>query len=93
MTETLVRVEGAQEFILGKLVELGIFKTRSEVIRAGILELGKEYGVFANIKDLESELAARKMQKINSEVASGKRRLVKFDDALKELKIKRKDLK
>ena len=48
---------------------------------------------FANIKDLESELAARKMQKINSEVASGKRRLVKFDDALKELKIKRKDLK
>ena len=72
MGETLVRFEGAQELILEKLTELGIFKTRSEVIRAGILELGKEYNIFKDAKDLEDELVARKMKRISAEIKKGK---------------------
>lgn len=76
MGETLVRFEGAQEVILERLTDAGVFKTRSEAIRAGILELGKEYQVFEGIKDIEDELVARKMQKISKEVKQGKRKVL-----------------
>lgn len=75
MSETLVRLEGAQEIILNRLTSLGLFKTRSEIIRAGILGLGKEYHVFKNIKELEDELAARKMKKLSEEIKQGKRKV------------------
>jgi len=73
--EILVRFDGAQEVILNKLTELGIFKTKSEAIRAGLLGLGKEYKVFESIADLEDELAVRKMAKIGKEVKKGKRKV------------------
>lgn len=76
MGETLVRLEGAQEVILDRLTELGFFKTKSEVIRAGILELGKEYHVFKDAKEIEDVLAAKKMEKISSEIKSGKRKVL-----------------
>ena len=57
--ETLVRLEGVQAQILERLVSDGYYKTKSEAIRAGLLELGKEYKVLQQIED---ELAARKMQ-------------------------------
>ncbi len=75
MGETLVRLEGAQEMILDKLVEAGIYKTRSEAIRAGVLGLGKEYGMFKTLQDVEDELAVRKMEKISREIDSGKRKV------------------
>ncbi|MCX6802489.1 MAG: hypothetical protein NT067_05270 [Candidatus Diapherotrites archaeon] len=75
MGEVLVRFEGAQEVILDRLTKLGVFKTKSEAIRAGLLELGKEYKVFENAKDLEDELAVRKMAKISIEIKEGKRKV------------------
>ena len=44
-TELLVRLKGAPEEVLESLVEEGFFGTKSEAIRAGILELGKEYNL------------------------------------------------
>ena len=75
MGETLVRFEGAQEIILDKLTKLGIFKTKSEAIRAGIIELGKEYSVFKSVRDIEDELVVRKMEKIWKETKQGKRKI------------------
>ncbi len=43
--DTVVRLEGAVEAALEKLIGNGFFKTRAEVIRAGIMVLAKEYGV------------------------------------------------
>jgi len=84
MGETLVRFEGAQEVILDKLTELGIFKTRSEAIRAGILGLGKEYSVFKSAQDIEDELVVRKMDKISKEIKAGKRKLLSEEDVKKK---------
>ncbi|MDO8627566.1 MAG: hypothetical protein Q7K42_03810, partial [Candidatus Diapherotrites archaeon] len=64
MSETLVRLEGVQDIILEKLLAVGIFKTRSEIFRAGILGLGKEYKMFENMQQLEDDLVVKKMQKI-----------------------------
>ena len=75
MAETLVRLDGVQEIIVERLTENGFFKTKSEVIRAGILGLGKEYKIFNSLEDVEKELVIRKMQKISDEIDSGKRKV------------------
>ena len=75
MSETLVRLEGAPELILEKLTSLGFFKTKTEAIRAAILDLGKDYKMFNSIQELEDELAARKMALIHEEIKSGKRKV------------------
>lgn len=86
--DTLVRLEGAVEVTLQKLVELGYFKTRSEAVRAGILELGKEYNLFKDAKDLEAELVIRKVERINKEIDERRRKVYALDDVLKEANIK-----
>ena len=72
LSETLVRLEGSQEVILDRLSKSGLYKNKSEIIRAGILELGEKYKVFKDLKDLEDELALKKMQKISKDVKSKK---------------------
>ncbi|MFH1588273.1 MAG: hypothetical protein ABIA76_02980 [Candidatus Diapherotrites archaeon] len=68
MGETLVRFDGVQELIIDKLTGLGIYKTKSEVIRAGILELGKEYNVLKSTDAMEKELVALKLVKEEKEM-------------------------
>jgi Arc/MetJ-type ribon-helix-helix transcriptional regulator len=75
MGATLVRLEAAQELVVEKLTKAGVFKTRSEVIRAGILGLGKEFKIFKNFQELEDELAFRKAKRISDEIDSGKRKV------------------
>ena len=74
MGETLVRMEGAQEVIIDRLTKSGFYKTRSEAIRAGILELGAKHKVFGSAREIEDELAIRKMKKISEEIRHGKRK-------------------
>lgn len=75
MGETLVRLEPAQELVVEKLTRTGVFKTKSEVIRAGVLELGKEFNVFKNFQELEDELAFRKAKQVSDEIDAGKRKV------------------
>lgn len=88
--EAVVRLDGAVGMILDKLVGLGYFRTRSEAIRAGVLELGKEYEVLHNAKELEAELVVGKTEAIDKEVREGKRRVYALDDVLKEAGLPRK---
>ena len=64
-TELLVRLKGAPEEVLESLVEEGFFGTKSEAIRAGILELGKEYNIIGSPlyfkEKLQKKLANKKV--------------------------------
>ncbi len=71
----MVHLSGSVEETLKRLVEAGFFKTKAEAVRAGILELGKEYQVVKTREELMDELAVAKMQKIDEEIKSGKRRV------------------
>ena len=42
----LVRLSGATADVLNELVKRGYFATKSEAIRAGILRLGENFGLF-----------------------------------------------
>jgi Arc/MetJ-type ribon-helix-helix transcriptional regulator len=74
MGDILVHLDGSVELTLKRLVEAGFFKTKAEAVRAGILELGKEYHVVKSREELLDELAVAKMQRIDEEIKSGKRK-------------------
>lgn len=88
--ETVVRMEGAVEVTLNKLVELGYFKTKSEVLRAGVLEIGQRYGVFRQAGEIEDELAALKVERIGREIDEGKRKVYSLDEVLKDADTRRR---
>jgi Arc/MetJ-type ribon-helix-helix transcriptional regulator len=85
MANVLVRIESAQELIIDKLVSLGVFKTKSEAIRASIMQLAKEYKLFENAGELEEGLlVAKKMAKISMEIKAGKRKVFSEEDVKKQ---------
>jgi len=88
MVETLVRLEGAQELIVEKMTKTGMYKNKSEVIRAGILELGKQHKIYKNFKELEDELAFRKAKQIADEIDSGKRKVWTEEEVKKKYHFK-----
>ena len=48
MTEFHITLTGKAEYVLKNLIKNGYFKTREEVMRAGVLELGKEYAMIGS---------------------------------------------
>ncbi len=44
-TQVLVKFRGTPEKVLKTLVKEGIFGTKSEAVRAGVITLGKEYSL------------------------------------------------
>ncbi|MDE1827844.1 MAG: hypothetical protein KGH65_01650 [Candidatus Micrarchaeota archaeon] len=83
--ETLVRLEGAVATILEELVKRGFYKTKSDAIRAGILELGKEY---IPKSELEARLVSAKIKRIESQIKKGKVKLVPFEQVAKKAGLK-----
>jgi Arc/MetJ-type ribon-helix-helix transcriptional regulator len=63
------------EVILGALLTKGYFKTKAEVIRAGILALGEKYGFDAsNPKELELNLVALKIKQMDEKMKKSKKK-------------------
>ncbi|MBS3068036.1 hypothetical protein J4450_05000 [Candidatus Micrarchaeota archaeon] len=79
METLLVRLSGATEKVLLKLVKDGYFATKSEAIRAGLLELGKEY----------LEINKAKYHRLQLEKAFAKKKLTaaQIQKALDELEV------
>ena len=84
MGDILIRMQPAQELVLDKLTRTGIFKTRSEAIRAGIMGLSKEYNLFKSAQEIEDELVVKKMIKISNEIKEGKRRTFTEEEVKKK---------
>ena len=57
MADILVRLEGVPEEVLETLIKRGYYKTKSEAVRAGILELGKEFAVIGSPAYYRHQLA------------------------------------
>ena len=83
--ETVVRLHGVVEGVLERLLKEGYYKTRTEAIRAGILELGREY---AMIGGREARLVSKRIREMDAEVKAGRKRLVSFDNVAKRAGVK-----
>jgi Arc/MetJ-type ribon-helix-helix transcriptional regulator len=84
MARTLIDLQGPQELILEKALELGLYKTKAEAVRGAINELGREYKIFKDAQGLEDELVARKMIQIDKEIKQGKRKVFSEDEVKKK---------
>ncbi len=82
MGDILVHLDGAVDKTLKRLVEAGFFKTKAEAVRAGILELGKEYQIVKSKDEILDELAVAKMQKMEDDIEGGKRKVLTAKQAL-----------
>jgi len=88
MVDLLIRTQPAQDLILDKLTKMGIFKTRSEAIRAGIMGLNKEYNLFKSAQEIEDELVVKKMMRIDKEIKEGKRKVYTLEEVQKKYNLK-----
>ena len=84
MARTLVDLQGPQELILEKTLELGLYKTKSEAVRGAINEMGKEYKIFKNAQDLELELVARKILQEKAELKRKGQKMVSEEEVKKK---------
>lgn len=80
MGQTLVRLEKAQETIIKNLRENGYFRTKSEAIRAGIMEIGRHYNIVAVhddmvVKQVTDPGELKVLRKISEEIRQGKRKV------------------
>ncbi len=82
---TLVNLNGGVEAIVDTLLARGFYKTKSEVIRAGVLELGRTYNLLG--ADLD-KLAVKKMAEIDAEINAGKRKGTPLAVVLKKYGVK-----
>jgi Arc/MetJ-type ribon-helix-helix transcriptional regulator len=85
MSEFVIRLGDKQEDIVKMLIKEGYFNTKSEVIRAGLLELYNKYFDFVSKEEvmLVNKAINYEMQNINS----GKTKLYSLDDVKKELNL------
>ena len=84
--EAVVRLDGAVADVLDRLVGLGYFRTRSEAVRMGILELGKEFAVLRSPQELDDLMVAAKLKQVDGLVKAGKVKLLSEDEALGKYK-------
>ena len=76
---TTLSFEGALELILQKAVDLGLARSKTDALRMGILSLNKEYGL---VKDVEDELAARRLMEEENEMKRTKTKYLSEKAAL-----------
>lgn len=75
----LVRLSGATAEMLNELIRRGYFSTKSEAVRAGILRLGEEFGLFKPAstywKELRSEIKRTGRSMTHEEIVEALERL------------------
>jgi len=75
----LVRLSGTTAGILNELVRRGYFATKSEAIRAGILRLGENFGLFKPSmhywRELDEEIKRTGKQMTHEEIMEALTRL------------------
>ncbi len=74
MAEVLVKLRGAPEVVLNRLVKEGYFGSKSDAIRMGIVLLGKELGVLN-----EEELVSKKVAKLEKKRKAGKLKTISWE--------------
>ncbi len=89
--QSVVRFEGVVDKLLTQMIKQGYYKTKTEALRAGVLELADRYGLLPHQRHAD-EMASRKMDKIDAEIKAGKRKLISLDDTLKQAGISRDEM-
>jgi len=78
---TTLAFDGVAEIILGKAVDVGLARSRTEALRMGIFALNREYSL---VKDVGAELAAKKMQEEENQMKAAGEEYIPEKEALRK---------
>jgi hypothetical protein len=76
---TTLAFGGATELILEKAVELGLARSKTDALRQGVFSLNREYNL---VKDIEVELAEKKLKREETEMKQKGKRYLSEKEAL-----------
>ncbi|MBU0586301.1 hypothetical protein KJ780_02215 [Candidatus Micrarchaeota archaeon] len=71
-----LKLEGFPEEIVNEMVEKKIASNKTDAIRLMILHYNEHFGIKPMKQYLEDEMAVKKMQRIDAEIAAGKRKVI-----------------
>ncbi len=78
---TTLSFVGTTELILEKAVEVGLARSKTDALRMGIFALNREYNL---VKDIELELASKKILDEKKQMAAKGEKYLSEKDALKK---------
>ena len=78
MSDVLVRLRGTPELVLERLLQKGVFESKSDAIRMGLILLGKELGLLS-----EDELVGKKLKALEAKRKKGRIKTIKWADIKK----------
>ncbi len=86
MSKTLVDLGPAHEAVISQLTQTGVFKTKAEILRAGVMKLGESYGLDGPmiIKQITNPKIIAKIQKIKDENKRAMRKPMSEEEVLKK---------
>jgi Arc/MetJ-type ribon-helix-helix transcriptional regulator len=85
MTEFLVRLKGKPKEYMDRLIEDGYFKTKSEIVRLGVLEVSMKY-LYNDISKEELSLVGSAVEKELNDIKKNKKKLYSEKDFKKKYK-------
>jgi Arc/MetJ-type ribon-helix-helix transcriptional regulator len=85
MTDFLVRLKGKPKEYMDRLIEEGYFKTKSEIVRLGVLEVSMKY-LYNDISKEELSLVGISVEKELNDIKKSKKKLYSEKDFKKKYK-------
>lgn len=83
--KTTIEFVGMPELVLEKAVGLGIARSKTDAVRLGVLALNQQYHL---VKNAEDDLAIKRMQEMEEEVKTGKKKVVPLSTVAKRAGVK-----
>ena len=85
--KTTIEITGFPELVLGRAVELGIARSKTDALRIGILALNEKFGL---VEHAEKELAGKQGEKGNQEGGKPKTKLELLKNVMKRYSVEQK---
>ncbi|MFH0927714.1 MAG: hypothetical protein V1822_03995 [Candidatus Micrarchaeota archaeon] len=80
MVSTVINYEGAVEESLKRLMEMGIFKSKSDAFRVGVVELAAKYGAVKTKEEVIDEMMYKDALPAINKVRAKKAKLYNLDE-------------
>lgn len=88
-----IRLEGMSKNILDKLIELGYFKSRNDVIRVALVELAIKYDIMPTKEEVEDYYYSMKAKEVIQKIESGEMKTYTTEEMIKKFPHLKKELK
>lgn len=80
MKSTMLQYDKAVEMAVNRLIEMGIFKSKADVFRAGAMELAVRFGAVKSRDEIIEEMMFKDSERAYKKLKSGKAKVHSLND-------------